>query len=384
MVIQLPFVWASLLFVTGISLGHFFPSRIYVFLLVALLMSVCAARGKFKDYLILAVWLLMGCARVNCSFSTEDCPASDFSSSVMAKAKEANQVLRLRLSKTDMQDEPLAIASALLLGDKSALTKDTKKKFSSVGASHLLALSGLHLGILYGILHLLFIRMIKTKWWRWYCLPLILLCIWGYAWMAGMPVSLVRAGIMCSFVSVVSLCNAATSSLHLLSVSALLILMVSPAELFSVSFQLSFAATFFILFFYDATLPVIMWARHRARPILRLLAVSLTAQLGTAPLVAYYFHNFPLIGLPVGMLLVPMTSVIIYGCVALLFFPSHLLGAVVGSLLNVETRIMEICGGLPFASIPDLHPKPWQLVVIYTLLITFGLRKRQPDIKWRG
>jgi len=102
MVIQLPFVWASLLFVTGISLGHFFPSRIYVFLLVALLMSVCAARGKFKDYLILAVWLLMGCARVNCYFSTEDCPASDFSSSVMAKAKEANQVLRLRLSKTDM------------------------------------------------------------------------------------------------------------------------------------------------------------------------------------------------------------------------------------------------------------------------------------------
>ncbi len=382
--IQLPFVWASLLFVAGISLGHFFPSRIYVFLLAALLVSACVARGRFKDCLILSVWLLLGCARINCSFATEESHTSGFASSVMAKAKEANKALSLRLSETNMQDEPLAIASALLLGDKSALTKDTKKKFASVGASHLLALSGLHLGILYGMLHLLFIRKIRTKWWRWYCLPPILLCIWGYAWMAGMPVSLVRAGIMCSLVSVAALWNAATSSLHLLSASALLILAVSPTELFSISFQLSFAATFFILFFYDATLPMTMWASQRARSVLSLLTVSLTAQLGTAPLVAYYFHNFPIIGLPVGMLLVPLTSVIIYGCVALLFFPNLMLGTVVGNLLDVETRIMEICGGLPFASISGLHPKPWQLVVIYALLITFGLRKRQPDIKWRA
>ncbi len=382
MVIQLPFVWASLLFVTGISLGHFFPSRIYLFLLLALLVSVFMTRGKARDYLILGAWLLLGCVRVNCSFSTEGDHSDGLSSAIMAKAKETNLILKQRLYKSEMESEPAAIASALLLGDKSALTKSTKKKFASVGASHLLALSGMHLGILYGVLHLLFVRIIKTKPWKWHCLPLILLCIWGYVWMAGMPVSLVRAGVMYSFVSVAVLWNTNTPSLHTLSMSALLILMAAPAELFSVSFQLSFAATFFILFFYDATQPMIMWAGHGFRPILRLLAVSLTAQMGTAPLVAYYFHNFPLIGLPAGMLLVPLTSVIIYGCVVLLFFPSRLLGVAVGSMLDLETWIMEKCGELPFASIQDLYPKPWQLIIIYTLLVAFGLRKKQSNQNW--
>ena len=90
-----------------------------------------------------------------------------------------------RLERAGVATRTRGLAAALTLGKRDGLDFETKQAYRKVGASHLLALSGMHLGIVYGFLFLFFIRPIRFSKWRWHALPLILLCLWGYAWWLG-------------------------------------------------------------------------------------------------------------------------------------------------------------------------------------------------------
>jgi competence protein ComEC len=284
---------------------------------------------------------------------------------VFQKAQDQQETLTRRLHDAGLSEESLPTSSALLLGNKTGLSKETRRKYAQVGASHLLALSGMHLGIIYGIMYLLFVRRIRYSEWKWFWLPPILLVIWGYAFVAGMPISLVRACIMFSLATLATLAQDDTPPLHILAVSALTILLFKPDALFEIGFQLSFVAVFFILILYQ---PIKEKLGIRNK-VAKLLLLSIVAQLGTAPLSIYYFHTLPLTGAIVSVVLIPLTTIIIYLGLLVLVIPAGCLAWLLTIAIKVQNRIVDSVADIPYTTISNLHPAWWQVLLVYLLLL---------------
>ena len=282
-----------------------------------------------------------------------------------------------RLSSGDSEDNGLAVVEAMFLGDKSQLSKDLKNDYSIAGSSHILAISGLHLSILYGFLLFFFRRWRRSV----PFLSLAILVVWAYVLLVGMPASAVRAAIMLTICTMVLMLHRRAVSLNTLSFAAILMLMVNPLNLFDVGFQLSFAAVFAILLWMPLAEPLFRWRTtawwaSSLRAVCGLLAVSLAAQLGTAPLVAYYFGRFSCYFLLTNLIAIPFAYLLLLMMVlTLLAIPIPALLSVFLSvtayLANLLNTAMHAVAHLPGASIDHLHPSAVQVLLIYVLLLTF-------------
>ena len=296
------------------------------------------------------------------------------SSRLRLRALKLRQQLVSRLMSTTAGHDELAVVVAMTLGDKSLLTKDVKDMYSVTAASHVLALSGLHLSILYGVIMLLlapFRRRLLVQ-------VLLLTTIWTYTWLVGLSPSVVRAATMLSIYSIVTLLYRDRVSFNVLAFSAILMLIISPHSLLDVGFQLSYLSVAAILLF----VPLLTYAvrntlirRWRLTSWLYdLLAVSVAAQLGTAPLVAYYFGRFSCLFLLSSLFAVPLVTLILW--VALLFFLTAFLPAVqlwIGSVLTALARLLNgslaAIASIPGASIEHLRPSVAQVIGCYILIL---------------
>lgn len=372
MIVQHPILWCGALFATGIALGLRFPLPYYLPLLAVAVIACTLLRSSryWHDILTLFVWLLLGCSRAAI------CPVCDaapeWQQAVGLKAKHVQSILVERLKTAGLSPGTLALCSALTVGKKDDLARETRQAYRQIGAGHLLALSGMHLGIVYAFLYLVFIRSVRHTRWRWHALPLILLCLWGYSLVAGMPVSLVRAALMLSIFTVVSLMQYDTDPLHPLALSAIIILLIAPTDLLSISFQLSFSAVFFLLALWEPLrnrLPELPWA-------VRLLAVSCIAQIGTMPLTLYYFHQLPLLAPLLSLLLIPMTTLIIYLTLATMALPLALLGQTLNVLEAIQQRIIDLSVSIPGGTLTGIYPSATVVALMYGAMLLAIIRLR--------
>ena len=372
MIVQHPMLWCAIALMTGIAIGLYFPLPYYLPLLVAVLIACTLLRkGRhWHDVLTLFVWFLLGCSRASvCSF---DDSKPTWQQGIEQKAKAVQTALIARLERSGVSSRTLALCSALVVGERSGLEYETKEAYRKVGASHLLALSGMHLGIIYGFLYFIFVRWFRYSKWRWHVLPLILLCLWGYALIAGMPVSLVRAALMLSILTILSLMQYDTDPLHPLALSAIIILLIAPTDLMSISFQLSFAAVFFILALWRPIyemFPKMPW-------LVRLVTVSCVASFGTMPLIAFYFHRVALLGPLLSIILIPLTTIIIYLALAAMLLPIAPLGWMLDNLVAFQERILEFSGNIPFATMADVYPSVWVVAMMYGAMVIAIIRLR--------
>jgi len=365
MIIRQPLIWATPLYIIGIVLGNSFSSIYFIYASVALLVLSMLLRKRtyIADALLFSFWITLGMGRIG--MEKEMPSENQYYKAVFQKAQDQQETLTRRLHDAGLSEESLPTSSALLLGNKTGLSKETRRKYAQVGASHLLALSGMHLGIIYGIMYLLFVRRIRYSEWKWFWLPPILLVIWGYAFVAGMPISLVRACIMFSLATLATLAQDDTPPLHILAVSALTILLFKPDALFEIGFQLSFVAVFFILILYQ---PIKEKLGIRNK-VAKLLLLSIVAQLGTAPLSIYYFHTLPLTGAIVSVVLIPLTTIIIYLGLLVLVIPAGCLAWLLTIAIKVQNRIVDSVADIPYTTISNLHPAWWQVLLVYLLLL---------------
>lgn len=365
MIIRQPLIWATPLYIIGIVLGNSFSSIYFIYASVALLILSMLLRKRtyIADALLFSFWITLGMGRIG--MEKEMPSENQYYKAVFQKAQDQQETLTRRLHDAGLSEESLPTSSALLLGNKTGLSKETRRKYAQVGASHLLALSGMHLGIIYGIMYLLFVRRIRYSEWKWFWLPPILLVIWGYAFVAGMPISLVRACIMFSLATLATLAQDDTPPLHILAVSALTILLFKPDALFEIGFQLSFVAVFFILTLYQ---PIKEKLGIRNK-VAKLLLLSIVAQLGTAPLSIYYFHTLPLTGAIVSVVLIPLTTIIIYLGLLVLVIPAGCLAWLLTIAIKVQNRIVDSVADIPYTTISNLHPAWWQVLLVYLLLL---------------
>ena len=285
-----------------------------------------------------------------------------------------NAALRVRerllrsLHASGLTEQHLAVVAAISLGDRSRLSRDTRDLYAAAGASHLLALSGLHLGIIVGVFVMLLTTRLTYSRWRWPLSLLVVAFIWGYAFVAGLPPSLVRASLMTSLLVLLSCVHRRRQGANVLLATVLLMLLVRPVYLFDVGAQLSCLAVAGILFGYQ---PFIKWCyarwrfvlfrldRYRLLEPLKLLAVSVCAQLFTWPLVLLYFHQYPLYGALFSIVLVPLTTVLVYGAMAVMVTGlvwtagAAWMAKGVGWLVGAQLWVMHVETQLPGAVIPD-------------------------------
>ena len=376
MIIRQPLIWATPLYIIGILLGNLLSSIFFLYASVAILVVGMLLRKKtfVADVLLFAFWITLGMARIG--MEKEMSSENQYYKVICQKAQQQQEAMTERLRDAGLDEESLSISSALLLGQKSGLAKETRKKYAQVGASHLLALSGMHLGIIYGILYMLFIRRIRFSEWKWFWLPPILLTIWGYAFIAGMPISLVRASIMFSLATIATFAQNDTPPLHILALSALTILLFKPSALFGISFQLSFLAVFFIIVLYQPLREII-----RLRNVITdTLMLSVVAQLGTAPLSIYYFHTLPLTGAIVSVILIPLTTIIIYLGLLTLLIPIECIAWLLTIVIKTQDWIVESLASIPYTTITGLYPTWWQVLLVYLLLLCIIARSH---IQWK-
>ena len=254
-----------------------------------------------------------------------------------------------RLRAEGGRGDSYAVVVAMALGDKSSLSKELRDVYSVTGGAHVLALSGLHI-----------------------------LSIWAFVFLVGLSTSVVRSAIMLSVYALMSLGHRDKMSLNTLAFTAIVMLLVNPLSLFDIGFQMSFAAVGFILLFlplFEEMAPLQVLSVHPVlKWLLTMMAVSCAAQLGTAPLIAYYFGRFSTYFLLTNLVVIPAVTLILYLSVAVLLVPSllHLLLYIAG-LLNL---ILGKIATFPGASV-EIHPSLLQTLLVYVVIFASYLLIRK-------
>ena len=277
-----------------------------------------------------------------------------------------------RYQKMGVTGEEYAVVAAMTIGDKSAMSQELRDIYAVSGASHVLALSGLHLGIIYMLLSLFVVNR-RT---RLLSQIVIVVAIWAFALLVGLPASVVRAALMISCFALLSTIGRRRMSVNTLALAAIGILMISPDSLFDVGFQLSFLAMLAILLLQPVFDRIVRREWLLDRPVVRwlwgLTTVSVAAQVGVAPLVAYYFGRFSTYFLLTNFIVIPATTVIL--CLALVALLLPVAGTMLFKAVGwLNAALSFIAGSLPCASIEGLHPTALQTALVYVIIVSIYL-----------
>lgn len=286
----------------------------------------------------------------------------------------------------NMGDDELAVVSALTIGDKGELTPELKAVYSGAGTSHVLALSGLHVGILSCILYFLLWPLKRLKGGKVIQSVFVAAILWIFAFISGLSPSVVRAVTMCTLYLVASsLVENGFCGFFSLSLTAFIMLLYNPMYLFDISFQLSFVAVLSIILFYPVISGWIKSSNRIVRYIWSAMSVSLAAQFGTLPLILYYFGTFPtyflMANLVVGIL---ATCILSLTMASIVFSFIPIVGDVCIWLLESVTKIlngsMQFVHSLDGAQITSIYFNQIQSLFAFALLCLLYIffNKRTP------
>ena len=205
----------------------------------------------------------------------------------------------------------LGLAEALLVGYKNDLDKTLLQSYSNTGVVHIIAISGLHLGLIYGILLFLLKPMGRVQRMKWVRLAIILCSLWLFTILAGAQPSVLRSAIMFTCIAIGECISRRPSIYNSLSFSALLLLCINPFWLWDIGFQLSYAAVLSLVVFMGPIYHSVYCSNRLLDIAWKMNAVTLSAQVLTTPLSVYYFHQFPNYFLLTNFIAVPLSSIIL-------------------------------------------------------------------------
>lgn len=234
-----------------------------------------------------------------------------------AYATTIQRKLAQRYSDAGLHGQPLALISAITLGERDALDSDLRQSFAAAGAAHVLAVSGLHTGIIYIVVvslltcFSLWRPLYEQRIRRALLSSCIIAVMWAYAFITGLSPSVMRAALMLTIIQVGWICRRQSISFNTLAAAACICLWIDPLSLFSVSFQLSFAAVAGILLFVPHFNS--LWRVHSkfARFMRDLVTVSAAATIGTLPVSLYYFSQVARFFLLTNLVVLPAAYVLV-------------------------------------------------------------------------
>ena len=266
------------------------------------------------------------------------------------------------------------VANALLIGYKNDLDQDIVQSYSNTGVVHIIAISGMHLGLIYGLLVLMFRPFGNSRKIVYIRAVAIIGMLWVFTLLTGAAPSIVRSAIMFTFLVFGQTKQRKASIYNNLATSAMFILLADPFSLWDVGFQLSYTALLSIAVFAS---PIGKWfySPHKwLRKFLELNAVTLSAQILTYPIVVFHFHQFPNLFLLTNLIAVPLSSIILYALIALLFvswvpFVNVVVGKLCQFLIWTMDATIQAFDKVPFALTQGIYFTIVQAGVLFAFII---------------
>ncbi len=278
------------------------------------------------------------------------------------------------------------LAEALLIGYKEDLDPELVQSYARTGVVHIIAISGMHLGLIYGMLLILLRPLQRCKKFR-FLRPLLLIAgLWTFSLLAGAQASVLRSAFMFTVMIAGESLKRRSSIYNNLAVSAFLLLCIRPWWLWDAGFQLSYAAVLSIALFRQPVYHLFYIKNKLLDYCWKLNAVTLSAQILTLPLSIYHFHQFPNLFLAANLLAIPLSGVILLGEIlvcSLSFFPAAALplGKITGWLIGLMNGYIEKVEQVPFSLWEGLQVNSIQVIFLYGFLagIAVWLIRRSPS-----
>lgn len=275
------------------------------------------------------------------------------------------------------------LMKSIILGDYSYLAEESVLKYRDLGLAHILAVSGLHIGIIAGFLIYLLSHLgVKRK----INIFITLGTIWLYGYLIGFPPSLLRANIMLSILLYAQISKEPYDSIDSLFFAAVVLLIINPMWLFNLGFQLSFLATFSIIFF---TPKIIEFFYPYKNKLTYSLSGLLAVQIGLLPIQAFYFNKIPILSILSNLIIAPILSFSLIlggGMVGLSYsipILNHLIGKILNFILSIQYYIVNLFYNLPLGTIKVHSPNIVEIIIYYIIIFMLlgVLRFEKLDIK---
>lgn len=249
----------------------------------------------------------------------------------------------LAIIKTNIKSAKEAgLAEALLIGYKDDLDKTLLESYTNTGVVHVIAVSGMHLGLIYWIVSRLLSSLLKSRRTRWLHPILTILILWLFTLLAGGAASILRAAVMFTCLIIGKTFNKQASAYNTLAMSAFLLLCYNPFWLWDVGFQLSYAALLSIMVFYKPIYNLLFIKNKMIDAVWQLVCVTLAAQVLTTPVSLYHFHQFPVYFLLTNLIAVPLSSIVLIGeLLLLLLSPFTVLSEWLGLGIEYSIRLLN-------------------------------------------
>ena len=268
-----------------------------------------------------------------------------------------------------------ALTAAITLGQKSSLKGTTKQHFAASGASHLLAVSGLHVGIIFMAISLLFRPFKRYKNVQKWGQIIVILLLWMYAFLCGLPPSIIRAVTMFSIGALGIITGQQNYGINNVCFTAFIMLLYNPNHLLDMGFQLSFSAVIGLLIYVESRRSNFNASRKLHRLITwvkDMCGISLVAQLATLPLILYYFGTFPTYFLLTNLVMIPLGTLLVYACLLLFILsPTPLASWLewpITFLTSSMQSVTQFISTMPGAQLTNLHIGLFQAACLYALL----------------
>jgi len=286
--------------------------------------------------------------------------------------------IHTNLKKQPFNKDVLSIINALLLGQRQDISKDLITNYQNAGAIHILAVSGLHIGVLFGILLILFFPL------QW-LLPknkakilqylLAIACLWFYAFLIGMSASVVRSATMFSALAIGVLINRNQATIKNLFISAFLLLLIHPYYLMDVGFQLSYLAVISIIYWNPIFNKLWIPQNKIVNFFWKIVTVSISAQIGVLPLSLYYFHQFPALFFISGLIVLPVLGIILgfgFLVIVLAYFDSLpiVLANIYAVIIQFLNQFIQFIANQESYIFKNIFFTTSFLIISYVLIIT--------------
>jgi competence protein ComEC len=264
-------------------------------------------------------------------------------------------------------------ATALVLGVTDGLDNELLQAYAATGALHVLAVSGLHVSIIYWIL-LLFLKPIdRGRTMKWVIALLSVFVLWSYAFVSGWSPSVMRAVTMFSFVAISRPWRQSTNIFNTLASSMFCLLLFDPYYIMSVGFQLSYLAVFGIVYLQPRLYKLWEPQSRIVDEVWKVSSVSIAAQIATLPIGLYYFHQFPNYFLPANLVVIPISFVVLVLGLAIAAFAFmdpviQIFGFLLTWTIKVMNGIVMFFEGLPFSVINDIHISLYECLILGAMI----------------
>ena len=344
-------------------------------IIVAAAISFFVYRAGLRNALITLAMMASGslCGSVLCAVHDRLSDGGD--SEWMADISKGAAAVREKVTDiyiaNGLEGDELAVVSAMTLGEKRYIGRSLRNDYSRAGVAHVLALSGTHLAILYFVLVLIVGRgSVAARF-------VVVATIWGYVVIVGMPVSAVRAAMMLSMFTLADVMRRGYDRMDVLVTTIMLMMLFNPRVIFDVGFQLSVmsvGAIIVICPLLNGLLPPEFHLRHHHLfKLWSMVSVGVAAQVGTAPLVAFYFHSLPCWFVISNLIAVPLTTILLYGALAVVvLWPLPLIQLWAVKAVDGIAWVMNVTLGffsqLPLAAVEGINMSVLQVVICYIMI----------------